>query len=317
MIIACPACATRYVVPDNAVGIDGRTVRCAKCKHSWFQEGPSLEEREGPPASPEPAPPARSSETAQSPERSEPAPSPRRPAEEPAASSAPDRDDERDEEVRPVAAPPAADDAPPPAPTERNATVEEPEAASAAQPDTTEQSEPATRTDTEAKRHYDAPQEEEDTGRSPFDYAPPFRPRRNPLKLFTAAAVAFAVIAASFVAAIQIWGLPDWAKGGPQFAASEPDLQMDFPIDAQERRTLPGETEYFGAKGTITNVGTETRDVPPVLIVLRDENLRVVYSFEAQPPKRTLAPGESVTISEAVTDVPTSARFADFGWSSE
>src|SRR6218665_1761277 len=39
MIIACPACSTRYVVPDNAIGVDGRTVRCAKCRHSWYQEG--------------------------------------------------------------------------------------------------------------------------------------------------------------------------------------------------------------------------------------------------------------------------------------
>ena len=43
MIIACPACATRYVVPDSAIGMEGRTVRCAKCRHSWFQEGPALE----------------------------------------------------------------------------------------------------------------------------------------------------------------------------------------------------------------------------------------------------------------------------------
>src|SRR3569623_2104173 len=39
MIIACPACATRYVVPDSAIGVGGRTVRCAKCRQSWNQEG--------------------------------------------------------------------------------------------------------------------------------------------------------------------------------------------------------------------------------------------------------------------------------------
>ena len=43
MIITCPACATRYVVPDSAIGVDGRTVRCAKCRHSWFQEGAELD----------------------------------------------------------------------------------------------------------------------------------------------------------------------------------------------------------------------------------------------------------------------------------
>ncbi|MFN5780362.1 MAG: MJ0042-type zinc finger domain-containing protein, partial [Novosphingobium sp.] len=52
MIIACPACATRYVVPDSAIGVDGRTVRCAKCKHNWFQDGPQIAP---PPAAPAPA----------------------------------------------------------------------------------------------------------------------------------------------------------------------------------------------------------------------------------------------------------------------
>lgn len=38
MILTCPTCAMRYLVPDTAIPPSGRQVRCANCRHSWHQD---------------------------------------------------------------------------------------------------------------------------------------------------------------------------------------------------------------------------------------------------------------------------------------
>ena len=135
------------------------------------------------------------------------------------------------------------------------------------------------------------------------------------LKLWTWAGAIFAVMAAGAILAVSYWGLPDWVPvSRPTFAAAQADLQLDFPADQQERRQLPNGTEFFGASGTITNIGSTAQRVPPVLIVLRDGRDRIVYSWEVVPSQRSLAPGESLSVKEAVTDVPRSARVAEIGW---
>ena len=273
MIIACPACTTRYVVPDSAIGAEGRTVRCAKCRHSWFQDGPVLDLAEVAAA------PAAAEATTAPPPSPPPAPSFEGPvAEEPAAGYA------EEGPADALAEPPSWEE--PPAPTVvETAPTPEPEA--------------------------------QDYGEevSQFDYAPPFSPRRNMLKVWTAAAALFAVLALGTVAAVSYWGLPEWVPiSRPIFGMAQPDLRLDFPKDKQERRTLPNGTEYFGASGTVKNIGRETQSVPSILIVLSDARDRIVYSWEIPPPKSRLAPGETMTINEAVTDVPRSAKYADIGW---
>lgn len=271
MIIACPACSTRYVVPDSAIGVEGRTVRCAKCRHSWFQHGPDLPPREEPAPTLAPAPVSAPAA----------APGPTA-ASEPGAETvvaSPEQMPEPGSE--PVPEPPVV-----PRPVIR----------------------PAARSADESFE--DAP--------SSFDHEPPFRPRRNMAKLWTMAGIGFAALVALLVVLATWLGLPRWLPAAhATFGAGNPDLVLAFPSERQDRRTLPNGTEYFGASGTVTNVSKQPQEVPPILIVLRDAKDKVVYTWDVTPPREMLKPGESVTINEAVTDVPKSAKVAEIGWKPE
>lgn len=319
MIISCPACSTRYVVPDTAIGGEGRTVRCAKCRHSWFQGTPELElATDRPAVAPAPAPEPNPEPQEQPPTPPVPVPpEPTRPA-----ASAPEREvfDEDDEPetsrfIRPsdpetpaqaaeqAEAVPAGAPEPEPVQDEAAPMPASPALAATAPIAATTAAEPR------------PPAAETTPAESQFQSAPPFRRRRNPLRLLNWAVSIFALLALATILAVSYWGLPDWVPvNRPTFGASQPELKLEFPPDQQDRRQLANGTEYFGASGTITNIGSTAANVPPIRIVLRDGHERIVYSWEVAPPKGKLAPGESVSINEAVTDVPRAAKVAEIGW---
>jgi predicted Zn finger-like uncharacterized protein len=220
MILECPECRTRYLVPDSAIGPDGRTVRCANCKHSWFQAPPVLDLV------------ARA-------------------------------------EAQPTAAP-----APPPPP----------------------QPERYVPPPTDSGEDYDA-----------FAHRPPFRPRRNPAKRWTIAAIAAGVAMVAVAGAIVSFGPGGIGSlvGLSMAQDATPLTLIDNPI---ERRSLDNGSEMFAISGKVVNPTNERQRVPDIRAELKDAQDRIVYSWTIRPEATTLAPKSSVEFNSAKLDVPVNSK---------
>lgn len=215
MILSCPACQTRYLVPDAAIGPNGRQVRCASCRHSWFEGPPVL-----------------------------------------------DLAPRIESEVGDQGAVPVAPPMPP------------------------------------------AFAEEAPVAVADADGTPSARPRRNPAKLWTIAAVAAAVLLLAALGAVMAFGSPAFlARLGLPVAQA---VKLDIVGDAS-RRTMESGNELLEVKGRITNPTDAAQPVPDIRAELRDASGRTVYSWTIARPVDRLPAGGTADFDSAAVDVPRGA----------
>ncbi len=257
MILECPECRTRYLVPDTAIGAEGRTVRCANCRHSWHQE-PDARAAEAIAASSSPGAladvaPGADDRAAPEPTKSPVADQSRALIASPAVPTAP--------LVPPPAAPLGATAALPPF---GRATAEEPAQA-------------------------------------------PARPRSNPARRWTIAAVLAALLMLVAVGAILWTSAPGLASQlGLNLGPEETPLRLiDNPI---ERREISNGSELFAVSGKVLNPSNDRQRVPDIRADLRDAQNRIVYTWTIIPQQRTLAPKSAIDFNSAKLDVPATSK---------
>ena len=230
MILVCPACSTRYLVPDTAIGVEGRQVRCANCKNSWFAEGPETVVAAEPPPPPPPTP---------------------------VQQEFPDPPIHHEEATAPAA--------------------EEPS--------------------------YHAPASDDP---DPFAHEPPFKPRRNPAKMWTAIAVGLFLVLGAGIGAVAWFGPPSFIAGlGSEASDSALDVQL---VRSPERRTLASGHELLSISGRIVNMTDEEQRVPDIRAELRNAQGAVVYDWTIQAPQQSLPAREMVEFNSAEIDIPRNAE---------
>lgn len=277
MQINCPNCSTKFSVPDKALGDKGRTLKCAKCGHKWFQAVISEDDYDRPPAF------TPSFAMSDMDEPAEPTPSFRvsdpdlgqefdaTPSFSPSSfstSSAPSRADDDNFDL---SDPPIPEFGP------GFARTPEPEGGPA-DIDLSDESEPSP---------------------IPNVFAQPAAPERKGrgamvflwLTMFVLVLAALGAAAWHFQDAL-VDAVPELGDVLTQagLRREKPGAGLELRNAGTPERFVHNDTEVLIVRGIIANVTDRARPVPPMKLVLLDKNKQAVQEKLSQPPVTTLDP---------------------------
>ena len=268
MILTCPECATQYRLKDGAIPPEGRTVRCAACKHKWHQDGDAaaLEAAPGDEAVGI-APPQPDPHAAEAPLASIPA----------AAA---------DEQM-------IAEEPQPQVPSHFSATDAVADDFGEAAP---AESAPVAHWD---EAHEAAPSDEYGFAAIPamHDEDEPHRGGKLGWILGLVLLVVIAAAAFWFLAPADLK-----ARAGIAEAGASP---LQLMLTTSDRQRLASGNELLAISGRVINSTDRDQAVPPIHAELRDpSNNKLVYQWTIAPPARSLAPGQAASFNSAEVDVP-------------
>lgn len=279
MALTCPNCSTRFKVKPEALGSQGRSVKCAKCAHKWFATADDLEPDKGGVKSA----PAKSAPNKSAPKAAPKAAPAPKPAPEPPPGPDPDPFDDDFDASDPDSDPDAIDaseDVAPAAPPSR--------------------SEPP---------GFDAPPFGDDEEIVPRQRTPKPQ-KKSPLGAWIFLGVlVLAVAVGGFFFRFDI--VKAYRPANAVFAA------IGFPVDTlgfgltidqpQTRAIIKQDERVLEVTGTITNTSADAIEVPLLRgALLNAQDMEVhVWSFSTGEPR--VLPGETVTYTTNVTNPPRGA----------
>lgn len=284
MIISCPACSARYAVDATKIGPRGRTVKCAKCAHTWLQPPPEDPAAGAPPTAAAPAT-ARDAE-----------PAARRGA-------------------SPEAAPESAGDAP---------DADEPEISAEDFRATFDAAMERDRADQlRAERPDDSRDTTRRPGRTGRPGLPAVRRKRSRWPARLAWLLLIAVVggviggAAAFRDAI----VETWAPAKQLYdligLAPEP-IEKRLGVRNVKRAWGTGaEANVLTIEGEIVNISDAPSDVPGLRVLFLNNAGDVISRWPFAAPEKRMLPDETVKFSTRIVSPPTDAKHIDVGFDVE